>query len=82
MRDPINRAWSNAKHVYKFRCLNFCTFKGDIKQVTYDQWVETFTQTTHLVQGLPGLFTKMVIRLSGKSIYLEFFETIIHELID
>lgn len=80
MRDPIGRAWSHAKHDFKFRCLNFCSFKGEFAQVTNAKWMETFNQTTHLVQGdYLGCLQRWLSVFPANQIYIEFFESIVHK---
>jgi hypothetical protein len=42
MREPVSRAWSHAKHTYRFREANFPGCRAPFEAITEDQWGENF----------------------------------------
>jgi hypothetical protein len=51
MRDPVARAWSHAKHTYRFGEANFASCSLSLEAVPDDQWQENFRHEWCLAGG-------------------------------
>lgn len=51
MRDPVARAWSHAKHTYRYREANFSAGAGPLDGVTDAQWCNNFAHDWTLAAG-------------------------------
>jgi hypothetical protein len=51
MREPVGRAWSHAKHTYRYREANFAGCTAPYDSVTDGQWRENFTHPWTMASG-------------------------------
>ena len=51
MREPVSRAWSHAKHCYRFREANFASCSAEFEAITDSQWRENFIHEWPLASG-------------------------------
>jgi len=77
MRDPIARAWSHAKHNYRFREANFAAHTGEWETVSVRQWRENFGHAWPLTScdylGQPRRWLSVFPR---EQFYIGFYESI------
>ena len=51
MRDPMERAWSHAKHDYKYRQGIFASFAGSFAEIPDQKFIEHFTDLRSINTG-------------------------------
>ncbi len=80
MRDPIGRAWSHAKHNYRYREANFTGCTAAFDAVDERDWIENFTQEYTLAGGdYLGQLWRWLAVFPREQIYVGFFESIARE---
>src|SRR5580698_8351347 len=80
MRDPIGRAWSHAKHNYRYREANFTHCNAAFEAVDERNWIENFTQEYTLAYGdYLGQLRRWLSVFPREQIYVGFFESIARE---
>jgi hypothetical protein len=77
MRDPVSRAWSHAKHTWRFREANFMDRGDHFDAVTEEQWRENFTHDWPLACGdYLGQLRRWLSVFPRENFYVGFYETI------
>lgn len=77
MRDPVSRAWSHAKHNYRYREANFSTGAGALEFVTDGQWGENFRHEWPLNSGdYLGQLRRWLSVFPREQMFIGFFEDI------
>jgi hypothetical protein len=80
MRDPIDRAWSHAKHVFTYREATFRHHDGPFEGVSEAQFLDTFTHEWALSQGdYLGTLQRWRAVFPRTQIHVGFFESIPRE---
>ncbi len=51
IRDPVERAWSHAKHCFRYHEASFRDFEGVYEDISSDQWIECLTHEWCLAAG-------------------------------
>lgn len=75
MRDPMERAWSHAKHNYRFREANFRFFDRDV--ISDSQWVENFLHEWPFSQGdYLGILRRWLFVFPKENFFVGFFDSI------
>jgi hypothetical protein len=78
MRDPVSRAWSHAKHTYRFREANFAKFDGAFEEITDAEWAENFCHDWPLASGdYLGQLRRWLSVFPRQQLYLGFYESIV-----
>lgn len=77
MRDPVKRAWSHAKHNYKFREANFFSYDDDFDSIPDSKFIENFTHEWPLACGdYLGSLKRWLKIFPKEQIYINFYESI------
>jgi hypothetical protein len=77
MRDPVDRAWSDTKHNYKYNEVTFTSYKGDFDSIPDSKFIENFTNEEALIRGdYIGALKKWCSVFSKGQFYIGFFESI------
>jgi hypothetical protein len=77
MRDPVARAWSHAKHTWRYREANFAA-RGDVFDATTEaQWRANFTHDWPLACGdYLGQLRRWLTVFPREQLYVGFYESI------
>lgn len=77
MRDPVERAWSQAKHNWAYREANFRSCDKDFNQIEDFEWVENFNHSWSTTYGdYQGSLQRWSQIYPKNQIFVGFFETI------
>ena len=77
MRDPVARAWSHAKHMFRFREANFAASTAAFEGITSDQWRENVLHQWSLANhDYLGQLRRWLSVFPREQFYLGFFESI------
>ncbi len=77
MRDPVARAWSHAKHNYRYREANFTSCSTAFDRVSDAAWQENFAHEWALVSGdYLGQLRRWLSVFPREQLYLGFYESI------
>ncbi|MBI1913837.1 MAG: sulfotransferase domain-containing protein [Planctomycetes bacterium] len=77
MREPVGRAWSHAKHNYRYREASFAGCTAPFDAVTDDQWRENFTHDWPLASGdYLGQLLRWRSVFPRAQLYVGFYESI------
>jgi hypothetical protein len=77
MRDPVGRAWSHAKHTYRYREANFQDYAGKLEEIPLHKWWENFTHDWPLASGdYLGQLLRWLSVFPKEQIHLDFYESI------
>ncbi len=77
MRDPLARAWSQAKHCYRYREINFATFTAERDAVNESQWLENVCHAWSLASGdYLGQLRRWLAVFPREQIHVGFYEDI------
>lgn len=80
IRDPIARAWSHARHNYRYREASFTTYQGDIESVPDERWRESFRHPWLLGSGdYLGQLQRWLSVFPREQIYVDLYERIVTE---
>jgi hypothetical protein len=80
LRDPVARAWSHAKHTYRFGEANFASCSLPLEAVPYGQWQENFSHEWCLANGdYLGQLRRWLSVFPKEQVYVGFYESIAHE---
>jgi hypothetical protein len=75
MRDPVARAWSHARHNYRYREANFRGYAGDIDSVSDDGWRANFRHPWPLLAGdYLGQLRRWLTVFPREQIYVDCYE--------
>jgi len=75
MRDPIDRAWSHARHNFRQREADFKGWQGAIDEVTEDRWIESLNHDWNRLSGdYLGQLQRWLSVFPREQVYLGFFE--------
>jgi len=75
MRDPVARAWSHARHNYRYREANFENFRGDLESVPEGIWRENFRHPWPLASGdYLGQLRRWLSVFPGEQIHVDLYE--------
>jgi hypothetical protein len=78
MRDPIARAWSHAKHTYRFGEANFASGAAEFDSILDSRWRENFTHEWLLANGdYLGQLRRWLSVFPREQFYIGFFESLI-----
>jgi hypothetical protein len=79
MRDPVARAWSHAKHTYRFREANFAAAAGPLEAVSDGQWRDNFRHEWTLASGdYLGQLRRWLSVFPPEQLFVGFYEAIAH----
>jgi hypothetical protein len=77
MRDPIDRAWSHARHNFRHRETNFASCTADFANVSDRQWIENFTQDWAVASGdYLGQLRRWLSVFPREQVYVGFYESL------
>jgi hypothetical protein len=77
MRDPVDRAWSHARHNYLHQEANFRGYKGALAAVAEDQWRENFGHAWPLASGdYLGQLRRWLAVFPREQIHVDRYESI------
>lgn len=77
MRDPVSRAWSHARHNFRYREANFAGCTADIGAIPDSQWEQNFHHDWPLVSGdYLGQLRRWLSVFPREQVYVGFFESI------
>jgi len=77
MREPTDRAWSQAKHNCRYGEANFEGFKGDVADIPHASFLENFNHLWSLAYGdYLGILERWLVHFPAKNFFLGFFEEI------
>jgi len=77
MRDPVSRAWSHARHSYRYREANFAACAADLDAIADGQWLENFGQDWPLASGdYLGQLRRWLSVFPRERIHVGFYEAI------
>lgn len=77
MRDPVGRAWSHARHNYRYRETNFASCNADLDAIPDMMWRENFVQGWALASGdYLGQLRRWTSIFPKEQIYVGFYESI------
>jgi hypothetical protein len=77
MREPVSRAWSHARHNFRYREANFTSCTSAIGDVTDEQWQENFSHEWPLAGGdYLGQLRRWLSVFPHEQVYVGFYETI------
>lgn len=77
MRDPVGRAWSHARHNYRYHETNFANCTADLDAVPDTMWRENFVQGWALASGdYLGQLRRWMSVFPREQIYVGFYESI------
>jgi hypothetical protein len=77
MRDPIARAWSHAKHNFRYCEANFAFYAAEFAGVNERDWLTNFTLDWSLANGdYLGQLRRWLSVFPREQVYVGFFETI------
>jgi len=80
MREPVSRAWSHARHNYRYREANFATFKGDLEAVPEEVWRANCRHPWPLASGdYLGQLQRWRSVFPREQIHVDFYESIVME---
>jgi hypothetical protein len=75
MRDPIDRAWSHAKHNFRHREANFKGWCGTIDEVSDEDWIENLSDDWNRLCGdYLGQLQRWLSVFPREQVHLGFFE--------
>jgi hypothetical protein len=75
MRDPVARAWSHARHNYRYREANFRGYTGDIDSVSDATWGANFNHPWPLLAGdYLGQLRRWLAVFPREQLYVDFYE--------
>jgi hypothetical protein len=78
MRDPIARAWSHAKHNFRYREANFAGSDVPFERVAEGQWYQNFCHEWPLAHGdYLGQLRRWLSVFPRDQLYVGFFEGIV-----
>lgn len=79
MREPIARAWSHARHHYRYRETNFANRTGTIDDVTPEDWLDDFQHDCNVASGdYLGQLRRWLTVFPREQLFVTFFEDIQH----
>lgn len=79
MREPIARAWSHARHHYRYRETNFGDRAGTIDDVTPEDWLDDFQHDCSVASGdYLGQLRRWLTVFPREQLFIAFFEDIQH----
>jgi hypothetical protein len=77
MRDPVGRAWSHARHNYRYREANFRACVGTIETVPDSEWRENFRHPWPFASGdYQGQLRRWFSVFPRPQIYVDLYERI------
>ncbi len=77
MRDPVERAWSQAKHNWAYQEANFCSCAKDFNQIEDSEWIENFTHAWSMTYSdYRGSLQRWTQVYPKNQIFVGFFEAI------
>jgi hypothetical protein len=77
MRDPISRAWSHARHNFRYHEVNFAGWQGDFADVPAERWCANFTHDWPLGSGdYLGQLQRWLSVFPREQAYVDFYESI------
>jgi hypothetical protein len=77
MRDPVARAWSHAKHTFRYREANFAACALPFEAVSDGQWRENFRHEWTLASGdYLGQLRRWLSVFPREQFYVGFYESI------
>jgi hypothetical protein len=78
MREPISRAWSHAKHSFRFREINFAPSTEPFEAIANRQWRECCAHDWSLVSGdYLGQLRRWLSVFPREQLFLGFYESIV-----
>lgn len=78
MRDPIARAWSHAKHNYRFKEANFIGRTEELDAVIHHQWQENLSHEWPLACGdYLGQLRRWLAVFPREQLFVGFYEAIV-----
>jgi hypothetical protein len=78
MRDPVARAWSHAKHTYRYRELNFASCALEFAAVEEARWHANFVEDWALASGdYLGQLQRWLSVFPREQMYVGFFGSIV-----
>ena len=80
MRDPVARAWSHAKHNFRYREASFTGCTADFEAVTDRQWCDNFAHDWPLANGdYLGQLRRWLSVFPREQLYVGFYESIVRQ---
>jgi hypothetical protein len=77
MREPVSRAWSHAKHSYRYRENNFVDYTGSFEAIPDSKWQEHFTHDWSIVSGdYLGQLRRWLSVFPKEQVFVSFYERI------
>jgi hypothetical protein len=77
MRDPVSRAWSHAKHNYRYREANFSTGAGPLEGVSDAKWYANFAHEWTATSGdYLGQLRRWLSVFPREQMFIGFYESI------
>ncbi len=77
MRDPVSRAWSHARHNYRYREANFAAGAGPLESVSDADWQANFAHEWPLTGGdYLGQLRRWLSVFPPEQMFLGFYESI------
>jgi hypothetical protein len=77
MRDPVSRAWSHARHTYRYCEANFATGAGPLECITEEQWQVNFAHEWPLTCGdYLGQLRRWLSVFPREQMFIGFYESI------
>jgi hypothetical protein len=77
MRDPISRAWSHARHNFRYHEANFAGYHGAFDDVPTEQWCANFAHDWPLGSGdYLGQLQRWLAVFPREQIHVGFYESI------
>jgi hypothetical protein len=77
MRDPVARAWSHAKHNYRYREANFTGYPTNLEAVPESQWQANFNHDWPLASGdYLGQLRRWLAVFPREQVFVGFYESL------
>jgi hypothetical protein len=80
MREPVARAWSHARHVFRYREATFADWEGALEAVTDERWCEALAHDWLLASSdYLGQLRRWLSVFPREQVFVGFYESIVHE---
>jgi Sulfotransferase domain len=77
MRDPVSRAWSHARHTYRYREATFSAGAGPLEGITEGMWYDSFAHDWALAGGdYLGHLRRWLSVFPREQVFIGFYESI------
>jgi hypothetical protein len=80
MRDPVDRAWSHARHNFRYREAGFATYQGEFESVPHRAWRKSFCHPWLLASSdYLGQLQRWLSVFPKEQIYIDLYERLASE---